>query len=631
MFTALLWLYSALSLLSHMRTNHRGIVSSNRGWIGAWAAAIAMLQTLAMLWVLDRAKQLVTQRGGVDADGSAARLVLEMNQVVGAVALTVATGLLISSALWFVLTYALSSQRPLIDYQNTVLTMERQVRIVAFGILFFITITVWVADLGLALPIFGELGAFHVLILSSIALLIILAGLHNAGNRYGVPVTLLLIILIMFSNVLDWNRPPVTASRATNTNDFRIDGAKVYRDELLQKLLTERLARHANRPIIPLAIVALQGGGMVAASHGAKSLVKMAERAPCFADDLVAFSSVSGGALGTVAYLRALELARSQAPTRPHSKSLDPCSTNSQTWEKVGTDVNEFFKRDLLTPVVRHLFGVDLLREVGAVALLSQFGWNLNSRAEALVHSLQSELDASQLRRTEINPLFGPFVFMNATSSTGRRVYSGPFSLEAKFVAGEPDAKAERRAMQQTLRDLSPEAAAIVSARFPFVLPGALIDRGVGPRAGDRIMDGGYFDNSGLLTAEDVRQVLAHAVSRHPNKDRFRIIVLATTSIVPVPTLARTSGWWNEWISPILQLNTVRVARGQEVVADYAFRAQNPVSGICFVQLPLQANPNFLPLGFAMSEQARQIVERSVATIATMKFPSCAQPLLSVH
>ena len=56
--------------------------------------------------------------------------------------------------------------------------------------------------------------------------------------------------------------------------------------------------------------------------------------------------------------------------------------------------------------------------------------------------------------------------------------------------------------------DIRLSTAALISAQFPVVSPAGVIRAKERPGFGDRVVDGGYFENGGLTTALDVATAL---------------------------------------------------------------------------------------------------------------------------
>ena len=102
-----------------------------------------------------------------------------------------------------------------------------------------------------------------------------------------------------------------------------------------------------------------------------------------------------------------------------------------------------------------------------------------------------------------------PALLVNTTEvETGRRRVISPFPIDvtypdqavwfyddlgvAPFYNGD-----EQGAKAIHVRDIRVSTAVGISARFPYVLPAATVMRG---RSAVHLVDGGYFDNSGVET-----------------------------------------------------------------------------------------------------------------------------------
>ncbi|QBR70162.1 hypothetical protein CU048_01445 [Beijerinckiaceae bacterium] len=138
-----------------------------------------------------------------------------------------------------------------------------------------------------------------------------------------------------------------------------------------------------------------------------------------------------------------------------------------------------------------------------------------------------------------------PLLFLNATSvQTGRRIIAAdvpstyldktgkPFGLYSQAYdlfevmsssCAAPDVKKQACPNRNTQAggpqaeldapDILLSTAALTSARFPIISPAGAFDVMDQPKFGDRLVDGGYFENSGDSTALDVAQALmAHSI-----------------------------------------------------------------------------------------------------------------------
>ena len=180
-----------------------------------------------------------------------------------------------------------------------------------------------------------------------------------------------------------------------------------------------------------------------------------------------------------------------------------------------------------------------------------------------------------------------PALIINATEvETGRRLIISPFAMnvtypdQARWFYDEPGlppffrpevADGTHRPLVNS--DIRVSTAAVLSARFPWVLPAATLERGVGVV---HAVDGGYFDNSGIDTARDLAEGLAfqrfqyrkELVEGDPRTNfEIYIIVLAGSTVdyntEPGPLGQRTA---KEVLSPVEALLSARDARGDSTV-----------------------------------------------------------------
>ena len=153
--------------------------------------------------------------------------------------------------------------------------------------------------------------------------------------------------------------------------------------------------------------------------------------------------------------------------------------------------------------------------------------------------------------------------------------------------------------------DLRISTAAVLSARFPGVTPAAYLD-GEPKR---RLVDGGYFENSGAATLGEVLATLRfHA--RTLGKD-ISPVVIRIANAPPVQQRPDPPTGLGELLSPIRTMVNTRAARGE--LAARALKAQ--VTGQqdeqeCaeLVEFEIQSGDVQLPLGWHLSQGARKAI-----------------------
>jgi hypothetical protein len=159
------------------------------------------------------------------------------------------------------------------------------------------------------------------------------------------------------------------------------------------------------------------------------------------------------------------------------------------------------------------------------------------------------------------------------------------------------------------------------SARFSYVSPAGHLRTTAGEDRG-YVVDGGYFENSGAATLNDVLHALRRAPVGPGPPPRFVVIYLCNSPercFVPAIDVAGDTAWrpaanMAEWFSPLRALLGAREARGRAALAELR-REVGPESfvelGVCR-RLTNQERMAPLPLGWQISERVRSEMDRQV-------------------
>lgn len=241
--------------------------------------------------------------------------------------------------------------------------------------------------------------------------------------------------------------------------------------------------RKAMRPL-PLIIMSAEGGGIYAAAHSFLGYRALTHYCPQLKTHVFATIGVSGGALGFV---------MERALSRPvaYTQCRDEVAPNN---------VPDTIIADLLSPVLANL----LLRQ--PIAWLMPF-WNTlpdggSTLAETLSHALGPARDTLSNK-----PEDAALLFVTTDARAGSRVVFSPIRFQGSgdvqtFSIAEKQSDA---AIQDTIIH-----AAVTSARFPFLTQSAVLNDGVASRV---LVDGGYADNTGALTASNLISALRNTQS----------------------------------------------------------------------------------------------------------------------
>jgi Patatin-like phospholipase len=281
------------------------------------------------------------------------------------------------------------------------------------------------------------------------------------------------------------------------------------------------LAARSAKDAGTLVIVAASGGGITASLWTAHVLRRLGQEIPRFHEQVTLVSAVSGGAVGAMYYVDGFTDRSAPAMDNVVTASGDS-SLSAAVWGFAFLDVHRTY--------------------LGRLLGIWDRGWALEQRWGTHLADSNRTLGVW----TEgVGAGWRPIALFNATvQETGERLILSPVAIEPRKGSG-------RRDLAEMLpgNDLKLVTAARLSATFPYVSPHAKPD--VAPdftgRA-FRAVDGGYYDNSGIVSALDVVNEWLRTRGRAPTK--IALIEIRASGRIdqgPLPdlkrdTLARTVG-----------------------------------------------------------------------------------------
>jgi hypothetical protein len=273
---------------------------------------------------------------------------------------------------------------------------------------------------------------------------------------------------------------------------------------------------------VPMLIVATAGGGIRAAYWTATVLEKLEKdfeeqgEKQSVRPYLFAISGVSGGSVGAAAFEAALTQ-RDENHCRPDKPGDERCPL-----------ATNFLKEDFLAPALASLVFQDapssFLPDLGQ----GDRGAALERSFEHASNDLLARPFLSFFRRAkpetsldeEQGPWWRPILLLNAThEETGNRIITSHVKIERNVFVDSLDA------LNTLGTDVRVSTAAHNSARFTYVSPAGYL-------GGDRgsVIDGGYFENFGALSALE----LAHAATKALNDDapqpKVELVILMISS-----------------------------------------------------------------------------------------------------
>jgi hypothetical protein len=324
-----------------------------------------------------------------------------------------------------------------------------------------------------------------------------------------------------------------------------------------------------DNPKGPVVLVASQGGGLRAAYWAAISLAaiedasrqSLADKSQAFAHHVFAFSGVSGGSLGGALFASLVRDLGDEADNTLCTEGRKELKLRAVTSGLYARCVHDFMHDDFLTPLLAKLVAPDFLQ------LFLPFPVDAFDRSRGLEQSWEesysrvtahSTFESGFLSFVSADHSPVPVLILNSTHvETGRRYM-------ASSVFRDRDAQEHGRPFQDagdvlTIlgKDMRLSTAVHNSARFPYVSPAGHLDAGDGEEHG-AIVDGGYFENSGLATLREVYLIL----KRKGVNPYVLYLCNDPKSCDPPPDESLRPTAASELVSPVLTLLKTRDARG---------------------------------------------------------------------
>ncbi len=370
---------------------------------------------------------------------------------------------------------------------------------------------------------------------------------------------------------------------------------------------------------VPVYIVAAEGGGIRAAYWTAGVLAHAQDNDPAFARHVFAISGVSGGSVGAGVFASLVRDAK-RCPGEDGTESVENCT-------------RRILAGRFLTPTLAKMVTGDAF----------QWFWPVPIRAldrgraleDAWAESYQDVTGLDSLRAGYLDawpsPAAGvPALLLNSSYvEGGQRIIASPFAWSGMSRAPSAPQAMTRDAefpdaydMLGVLgSDLPLRTAMHNSARFTYVSPAGRLRPGGQDRG--HVVDGGYFENSGAVTARDLLRALASIEVEGP-QPRFAAIYIcnAPERCHAAPTEPAGSAAWRpakslgELASPLRALLSAREARGSLALAELrrepALQERFVELGICKNALAHPDRADALPLGWQLSDGVRKEMDAQV-------------------
>jgi hypothetical protein len=472
------------------------------------------------------------------------------------------------------------------------------------------------------------------------------------ADKYRVPAISILFVWAVLLSALDFNdnhtiRP--FAAKADAPAGLREAFSQWYESRV------DRLEYEQTGEPYPVILVAAAGGGMYAAQHAATVLARLQDRCPNFAQHVFAISGVSGGSLGAAVFAT---LAKRSAPNGPRQ----PCNLSRSTAPgDMERRANQVLARDYLSPVVASGLFPDFLQRFLPIPI-EQF-----DRGRAFEAALEAAWE--QALPGEDNPFKKgflehwapadekraiPALVLNTTSVFyGYRVPIRPFRSEIfadewARLTGVIDFQSYINQHMGDSFDITLGAAVGLSARFPWVMPAGSVevvttqrrlkpdgdgfwDRWLGKRTYRRLVDGGYYENSGMESVLDIIEGLRdlldpdHAERMRrwgpwqsvPATKRFSLHVIAINSFQDREEVGQGV---SELLSPVRTMLNTRQKRGY-LALDRSMKELLLLEGRTWSPFVLNQTDFAFPLGWQISDVMRRLISAHTGEPTGVEFP----------
>jgi hypothetical protein len=402
------------------------------------------------------------------------------------------------------------------------------------------------------------------------------------------------LLLLFLGSSLLWNalgrNDNHTLSRApADGRAARIDDRPSPKEQLDRWLAKRLPADGASSAPYPVVVIAAEGGGIRAAYWTALALTALEDRHPGFFCHVFAISGVSGGSLGAAVFeaLVAEQRARGPGATDCSRRAeLARVAADRQQWNcdpgsgRLCSEAQQLLGRDFLAPTTAGMLFPDLIQRFLPVAFLPDRQAYLEQAWEAAWDSEvegggkgRMAADFLGLWERDANARL-PALLLNTTEvARGGRAIVSNLRLD-RVGDGFVDVRDALAAFRQPIR-LS--TAVGLSARFSYVSPAADIELEDGHIL--RLVDGGYFENSGALTAQELMQA-SGLLTDYSGKVRPIVLIITNSTVDGLDNGSWPEQLLSESLPPLDAVLHARVARGEHAVKSLAGKSGREVIAI---------------------------------------------------
>ncbi|HEX9945485.1 MAG TPA: hypothetical protein VGG03_26020 [Thermoanaerobaculia bacterium] len=476
----------------------------------------------------------------------------------------------------------------------------------ALGISFFVAIAFFVASC-LFVQQTGTLGSMAIVLLAMALWVSFGSILVFVGMKARMPIlTLLLLVAVLSSRWAD-NHVLRTLSGTSDLVSARPTVTQAF-DRWSARLAHDYPAEGTH----PVFIVATEGGGIRAAYWTAAVLTALDDGIPGFRDHLFAVSGVSGGSVGAATYA---SLVTRQVDSPGALPRLRPAAQRMLAHDALAPTLAAMTQQDFVQRFIAYPFLPDRARAL-------EGGWE---RAWQETNAGDDRFGQGFLTLMHGREDRMPSLFLNGTAvETGERMIGSNCRITPAEFSDALDVFAAAGF------DLRVSTTAHNSARFTYVspagtflrnplgYPGSPYDCKPGKRC-EHVVDGGYFDNSGAITAAEIVNVIRRRAAQNHVAIAPYVLVIRYLALNPAPVAPEL--WANEALSPVRALANARGSRAVLAVAQLTPLTDTPVIQFRLLQYP---NTVPMPLGWLLSLHTRGAIDAQMGRDAKENGPAMA-------
>lgn len=376
----------------------------------------------------------------------------------------------------------------------------------------------------------------------------------------------------------------------------------------LQSRQPELAAAKSTQHKYPVFVIAAAGGGIRAAYWTATLLAGLEDNFPGeFAHHTFGISGVSGGSVGSAAFVALLAEQQTGHVSYRQGNSPD-CDGMLRPWACA------VLSQDFLSPVTGSLLYTDLTQRFLPFPVLSfDRGRTLEKSFEQAWRSqgLQGDRMAqpfAELWSDDVENQL-PLLFLNSTVvETGQRAIVSPVKVDASNFDDVLDA------VDTVGQPMPLSTAAHLSARFTYLSPAGSVVNDQN-QIMMHLVDGGYFENDGISTAQEVADAFSRAAQDQQVSDNVCIKILVISNSQGYIANGRSVSdqpirFMTEALAPIDAVFNARDARSRFAEA----RVQASHQAVLF-GLQQRENKAQLPLGWMLSDVAQHEIDQQVVDI----------------